>query len=239
MKFSYRPVIGLLFAVMLYSWSLQNSKKENFVAYNAFEPVNPEMIPPQGFDSFYEKFGTLLQTVNGTSYAVAYHQEDLINTLKDIINSVGIGKFRILSVGDMMPFTLTNVLIQDEKNLAYVKFSRVDFIVSSVKPFVIQKVILLPDETFNASQESFPAALMDKKNLFALDNPLHLFYPYKTSDNDMVLTAQQETDFNAVVAEHAALLAEMDSAVAATGTTGETKTYTTPYAPISVSSGWC
>jgi hypothetical protein len=101
------------------------------------------------------------------------------------INSLGLGVFTVLSVGETQQFTLLDVLVQDVKTMAVMYFKRVDFILESMNPFIVHKIIISPDERFFLSHVTPTDTL--SPSLFRLQNPLHLFYPYRTSENEMLV----------------------------------------------------
>jgi hypothetical protein len=117
-----------------------------------------------------------------------------IDTFLDMLNSSNVGKFVILSVGENTQFTFKDVLVQDVETLAVVKFSRVDLVVDPMNPFEFKKVIITPDKQFVSSQNVQGSE--EKNNaFFEIKNPLHLFYPYETTDNDMYISKYDEEMF--------------------------------------------
>jgi hypothetical protein len=147
-----------------------------------------------------DKFGTLVNLVNTTTFSVAYQLDNMIDALSTILNNVGVGKFDILSVGTSTPLTLSDVVIQDVNTLAVTRFKRVDFIVESLNPFIIQKLIITPDKQFIASQNVI-ARDPNAPAIFRIQNALHLFNPYRTSDDDMNLTKADLALFESTILE--------------------------------------
>lgn len=220
MKLPLRFVFVAALAVMLYKWSLENPERvETFVPYNSTEP------------SFLSAdVGQLVAAVNGTDYAISYHMEDLKGALETMINTAvkGMGEFKVMTIGETQPFTLTDVLLRDSGG-SHVRLKRVDFVVSSVRPFVIQKAILVPDTAYSTEKAASEGlvGVPPHDNRFLIKNPLHLFYPYETSDNEMAISLSDQDAFNAVVSEKALLSKGQ--------VTGETTTYSTPYTTVSTS----
>lgn len=206
-----RPFVLAFVAYVLYTFAVQNEKVDNFVPFNAFEV--PQYLKPQEWQMLNDKFGNLVQLTNTTNFSVATQTgsiEELIKALDRIINSIGTGRFNILSIGSSLPLTLTDVVVQDVDTLAVTKFSRVDFVVESTNPYIIHKVIVTPDPQFVSSQKVVPQDALSPK-MFRIKNPLHLFYPYATSDDDMRLTAGDETLFRTTVEEKADQMLSMSS----------------------------
>ena len=198
------PLLFIAFAYFLYY--LLNSGSDSlstFVPSNAFEV--PTNLKQKDWQVLNEKFGQLMQAVNTTTFNVSYQLDSIIDAFLTIINSVGAGKFTILSVGESQQFTLKNVLIQDIESLAVVRFKRVDFIVESMNPFKIQKVIITPDQQYTSSQNVVPTD-PQKPNFFRIQNPLHLFSPYRTSDNEMLITKDDADRFQKEIVDKAVTL---------------------------------
>lgn len=169
---------------------------DRFVPYNTYEAVSPDNknLSQSDWQTLNNKFGRLVQLVNSTTFDTSYQTDNLIDILTTVLNSSGAGKYVILSVGDSKQFTLLNTLIQDVSTLAIVRFKQVDFIVEGVKPLKVNKVIITPDKEFKSSQKVLPVDKL-KPDFFQIQNPLHLFAPYKTSDDDMKITDSDKIVF--------------------------------------------
>lgn len=201
-----KPILLLGLACLIYNVMMETRNLENFVPYNSFEV--PTNLTGKEWQTLNDKFGTLVQLVNTTQFSVAFQMEDMINAFATILNNMGVGKFTILSVGGSSPLTLTDVLVQDFNTLAVTRFKRVDFVVEAVNPFVIHKVIITPDPQFLASQNILPRDKL-APSMFRIQNPLRLFYPYPTSDDDMRLTPTDKQLFATTMSEKATQLGTM------------------------------
>jgi hypothetical protein len=196
------------FAWLISTVIFERNNLEDFVPYNSFEI--PKSLQPKEWQTLHDKFGTLIQLINATEFSVAFQMNDMITAFKAILNSMGTGKYELLSVEDSTPLSLTNVMIQDVETLAVMKFSRVDFIVETTNPFVINKVIVTPDQEFNSSQKILPKEPLSPQK-FRIRNPLHLFHPYYTSDEDMKMTPGDKLLFDTTVREKSNELQTMAS----------------------------
>lgn len=188
----------LLMALAFLLYHAIIEKRESFVPYNSFEAL-PETISAPLWKDIHDKFGTLVQTLNNGTYSASYELSNLIETFLKMLNDAGYGKYIILSVGESRQFTLVDVLVQDIETLAITKFIRVDFSVDSINPFKIQKVIITPDTEFVSSQSVQPQD--SNRDFFRIKNPLHLFSPYKTTDNDMAISSDDTQLFNKTLNE--------------------------------------
>ncbi len=188
-----KPFLAVAFAYFIYQTLIVKKHLEYFVPSNSFEP--PTNLSPEKWQALNDKFGRLIQLVNTTTFDVSYQLDNIIDTFTTILNNVGVGKYVVLSVGETKQFTLMNVLVQDISTLAVTKFARVDFIVASLDPFSIHKVIITPDGEFKTSQTVLPRDPM-KPEMFRIQNPLHLFHPHHTSVNEMALTKNDVENFN-------------------------------------------
>jgi len=156
-----------------------------------FVPSNTHDVPDlQDWNKTYKNFGTLVEKMNNTHYQISYDMENILSAFVQILNSDAekFGKFTILSVGDTKPFTLFNVLVQNVETLLVIKFTRVDFILDSMNPYIIKNVAVTLDDKFRSSQFITGAQELQNSTMFRIKNPLHLFAPYDTSDNEMIRT---------------------------------------------------
>jgi len=202
----YKPLFVLVIGYMIYTVMLERNTLSHFVPYNSFEV--PKNMDPKDWQKLNDKFGNLIQLVNTTTFSVAYQLDNMVAAFKTVINNIGVGSFEILSVGETTPLSITNVVIQDVSTLAVTRLKRVDFVVESMNPFVISKVIITPDTQYIASQNVTPKDPL-VPNLFRTKNALHLFYPYKSSDDDMMLTDVDRKLFEITQNEKAAELQKM------------------------------
>jgi hypothetical protein len=177
---------------------------DRFVPYNSFEV--PRDVSDEKWQELNDKFGRLIQVVNSTIFSVAYSLEDMGTAFMEIINHTGIGKFTMLSMGKPEVFTLHDVVIQDIGTLAVTKFTRVDFMVESLNPFKIEKVIITPEKDFVSSQHVRPTSELKPDGLFRIKNSLHLFNPYNTSHREMELTPADRGLFQDALKEKDILL---------------------------------
>lgn len=137
-------------------------------------------------------FENVVQVVNGTNYDISVNMRDTIAKLLQVLNASGLGTFIISSVGNSSPFTLYDVLVQETKSGQQTLLKRVDFVLDPLDVSRIGKVILTPDLVpVNPDQkiEGSPQSEEDKQ--FKIENPLFLFYPYATSDNDMAFPSSE------------------------------------------------
>src|SRR5215210_2371451 len=102
--------------------------REMFVPFNSFEVPIIDKKDAANWDVINDRFGTLLQTINGQKYAIAYHLDDMIQTFTNVLNASGLGKFKVISIGSTQPFTLTDVVVLDQTMQQPIHFYRVDFI---------------------------------------------------------------------------------------------------------------
>lgn len=180
----YIGLLILLLVVVMYLLRRQE-QISTFVPYNVTEA--PDSLQLGQGKSVHQRFGELIQLVNTSSFALSYRLNDMIAALRLILESVAPGKYTILSVGEHQHFALKNVVLQENATLATVKLASVDFALESMNPFRIQKVILMLDSSYNDSRDVKPNE-GDRPGYFQISNPLHLFYPYHTSDNAMAIT---------------------------------------------------
>ena len=199
-------VLALVLGYLLYTYVQEKRSISQFVPYNSFEA--PTTLKPEEWQHLNDKFGTLVQLVNTTAFSVTYQLNNMTAALSTILNNMGLGRFDVLSVGDSTPLTLTNVVVQDANTLAVMRFKRVDFIVDSMNPFIIHRMVLTPDEQYISSQKVLPQDKLSP-SMFRIDNQLHLFSPYKTSDDDMRLTTVDQDLFNKTMADKALQLNNM------------------------------
>ena len=193
-----KPLILLTFAFFIYIMMMDGKNLDKFVPSNSFEI--PNSLTTKEFAQINDKFGTLIQSVNRTTFDLGYSLDNILSTFAYILNTMGVGKFTVLSVGETQQFTLLDVVVQDVNTFAITKLKRVDFIVESLNPFKIHKVIITPDSKFIVSQKVAPIDPL-KQELFRIQNPLHLFYPYKSSDNEMILTSDDKKLFQEITKE--------------------------------------
>lgn len=211
----WRPVIVIVFAFFIYKAVMSNNLLDTFVPFNAFEA--PTTLTASQWQQLNDKFSRLVQAVNTTSYQVSYQLENILDALQNILNSSGQGKFYVLSVEESKQFTLINVIIQDLETMAVMKFSRIDFLVDSIDPYKIQKVILTPDKTFLSSQNVNAKDALQPQ-MFRIQNPLNLFYPYRTSQNEMIITNDDTKEFEKLLKEKSVSLENMYNKLDSDGT---------------------
>jgi hypothetical protein len=201
-----KPILLLALAYLIYTTMMERKSLSQFVPYNSFEA--PTEMKPKEWQQLNDKFGTLVQLVNTTTFSVAYQLDNMVAALSTVLNNMGIGKFDILSVGSSTPLSLTDVVVQDVNTLAITRFARVDFVVESLNPFVIQKVVISPDKQFTSSQNIVARDIL-VPNMFRIKNDMHLFSPYKTSDDDMKLTETDVKLFESTMTEKANQMVKM------------------------------
>lgn len=157
---------------------------EPFVASNEYEVSD---LTSEEWVKVGSLFKNVVQIVNGTNYDISGNMRDTVGKFLQVINSTGLGKFIISSVGTSSPFTLYNVLVQETTSGQQTLLKRVDFVLDPLDLTRIGKIILTPDlVAVEEGISSFPQEQQDKQ--FKIENPLFLFYPYSTSDNDMTVT---------------------------------------------------
>ena len=201
MDTSYNNIQFILFLLgALLVYGIVRTKREHFVAYNSFETPTITEKDAQNWDTLNDRFGTLLQMINGQTYAMSYQMDNLIQTFSDMLNASGLGKFKVLSIGSSKPFTLLDVVVLDVTTRQPIHFDRVDFITNSLNPFLIQKVITSPS-MLNTAPKAIDELRPD--SVFRIKNELGLFYPYPTSFNEMATSQDIIDTFQQVLAEKA------------------------------------
>ncbi len=179
----------LVVAVLL--GAIFKQTREQFVPFNAFQvPIITEKDVAD-WDVVNRRFGTILQLVNGQRFALSYQLQDMTDVFVRVLNGLGLGEFKVVSIGDTKPFTLFDVNVLDTTMGTPFHFDRIDFIVNSVNPFVVERVVTTPSLASAASAVD----PMRPDDLFVLKNPYSLFFPYKTSFNDMAITPAHVAEF--------------------------------------------
>jgi hypothetical protein len=172
----------------------ESKSNESFdvVASNTYNPPKHEGKSEKDLNEIKNQFNTLIKTINDTHYQASYEMENIVNAFEKILNQdIGNGKgsYKILSIDDSKSFTLYGVVVQEIESFFVSRFERVDFIVDSMNPFLIKNVIIELDQDFVSSQFVLPQDDLRDESMFRIKNKLHLFAPYKTSDNEMVKTS--------------------------------------------------
>lgn len=177
--------IVMLAIVAFIVYKIVRCKRENFVPYNAFEAPATSTLDVNTSELAHAKFGTLVQTINGTQFALSFELESLSVAFETALNQVSLGRYKVLSIGQTLPFSFLNVQVLDKELGEVFQFKRVDFIVSSLSPFVIDKIIVSPvdsEGTVKGVDE------LSEDSTFRIKNPMGLFYPYATSYDETVLS---------------------------------------------------
>lgn len=203
------PILILIVAYLIYYIVVESQNQDQvdfFVPSNSYEAPDESMLSQNDWKTLNEKFGRMISIVNKTTYSMAYQLDDMINAFGTVINNLGMGKFSIISVEKSLQFSLINVVVQDLETLAITKFARVDFIVESMNPFKIHKIMITADAEFKSSQNVLPQDNLKPDSLFRIKNPLHLFYPYSTSDDEMNFAESDKVEFEKAVNAKAAAL---------------------------------
>jgi hypothetical protein len=157
------------------------------VGSNSFTVDETTNIHSKSWTEIQQFFSSLVTSLNNSQYYVRYYVNDFITPLKTILNMFG--NYTIISIGMEKPYILTDVIIQrNDDSMALTKFSRVTFIKDVVNPFYIQKINVIHDNNFVSSQNVQSIDTLSSDNLFRLKNPLNLFYPYSSSDDEMIVT---------------------------------------------------
>lgn len=172
----------------------------HFVPFNSYEvpPLTSEYTDK--LSDIHDKFGTLVSYVNSQRFALSYHLDSLISTVENVLSSALNSTVVVSSVDKTTPFTMVGVIALDKVGKSVFKFERVDFIVNSMNPFLIEKIILTPNINVNEPIVQ-PLDDINSGTDFRIKNTLGLFYPYPTSYNDMVLTEEDVDKYNATVEE--------------------------------------
>jgi len=168
-------VLALFYQVTHFTW-------EPFVASNDYEVSD---LTSEEWSSISSLFQNMVQIVNGSNYSISNDLQELISKFTEVLNSTGLGRFSVVSIGTTSPFTMKDVLIRETTTGQQVKLERVDFVLDSKDLTKIGKIILTP--TLNST--SLIGTYSKQDSQFKLENPLYLFYPYATSDNDMKKTS--------------------------------------------------
>lgn len=163
---------------------------ETFVAYNDDSPFN-SLDSPWFLRS--QEIATFLGGIGNLKFALSPQVIQQQSFLQDLLNQLAKNKFnfQILSVDSMEGNTWKNIVIIDT-------ISGTSFIINSatfvIQNGLIQQIILdLPTDS-RLNWSSFNPL----DTLFRIANPLHLFSPYWTSTNDMVITDEDVSTFNKV-----------------------------------------
>jgi hypothetical protein len=180
---TWQTLLVLFVSVLVYR--IYMTKKEEFVPYNSFEAPPTRASDVQNMNLINQKFGNLLQTINGTTFALSYELDNLLDSLQKGLDVVNPGKFKIVSVGQTLPFTLLDVLILDVELNQSITVKRIDFVVSSLNPFIIENIIVTPQ-----TEDVMPIDDLQEATTFRIKNNLGLFYPYRTSYNDSILSKE-------------------------------------------------
>lgn len=197
-------VILVFLAVGLY-YLFQVNRPEHFVPYNAYRA--PVIDPTDGdeWPSANDRFEQLTSFINRQTFNLKYNSQSLQTTLSEVLQTSGLGPHTILSVEETLPFTLKGVIVLDHLTNVPVKFTRVDFMLDSLNPYIVNSVQLTKDTAFTTSQIK-PVDGLSPDTHFRLMNPLRLFYPYATSDNENAIDMDDVKAHNLVVQEHASQL---------------------------------
>ena len=203
-----KALVLLGFGYLIYYVMMERKQLAHFVPSNAFEV--PRKMDEETWQKLNDKFGQLVQLINTTPFEMAYNLEDMIGAFVLILNNMGVGKFNVLSVGKSDQFTLLDVVVQDVDTMAVTRFSRVDFVVESMNPFKLRQVLITPDKQWVSSQNVTPTDFL-RPDHFRIKNPLHLFNPYETSDDDMRLTPSDGFLFKQTMTEKANIMENMET----------------------------
>ena len=134
------PWIILVLCCYIYTKIDQN--KENFVPSNSYE--SNQLLSPEDQTTLRGNFGKLMDFVNGTEYQTSYNLDNTVDFLMRVLNNTGIGKYKLVSIGRTLPFTLVDVQVQNVETKEVNFISRVDFLVTSINPTKVSRVILTP-----------------------------------------------------------------------------------------------
>ena len=168
-------------------------KRDGFVAYNAESPIQPKdawQIQNQDLKTFF-------QNISGTHFQVAYSTANMTRLLEKVINEQAKNRyhFRVLSVNDQTNLEFRDVILQDTLSGEAITLPLVKFIPSLRDPHTLDQLIVVVPNT--PAPPQWRGTDGQLPNYFTLANPLHLFYPFYTSLNDMVITQEDVTAFNA------------------------------------------
>lgn len=199
----------LVFLAGLLLYKTLQQRNEPFVPYNSFEA--PPNTDSNAWNAINTRYGQIVQIVNSQKYAMTYNMEQLLNTLEDVLNSSGIGKFKVVSVGKTTPFTLVDVIVTDGLSNQPITFDRVDFMVNSMNPFIIERVLLTPSESMLQQLQVQGQDNLSPDTTFRIKNPLGLFYPYATSFNEMAIDQND-------ISQHVARLQATPSTISTSST---------------------
>lgn len=180
-----RPVVALSFIYLIYYTYLKGCLYEGFESQSLqFDEKEDKSVP--------ERFEKLVNVINQTTFDLPLKMGGDLGELfskiitLDLVSSVG--HFYVVNIGQVQSFSIFDVLLQDVATLSFANFTRVDFIVDSIDPNIIKNVLITPDTTFSSS--SFVVPGVATESVFQIKNPLHLFAPYSTSDNERIVSDQ-------------------------------------------------
>ena len=180
--------LGILVAWLMYQvWTGGFKDEEAFVPYNSFVvPDEPQTVKTTSEASSEDKTVNLVARVNAATWSLPYNMSDLTSALEEALNSLGLGKFKVSSVGSKGNFSLARVIVMDKESQWPMAFERVDFMLNSLNPFLLDKILITPA----MKGQGGPKALSETvdNHVFRIKNKLGLFYPYPTSDNDMAIS---------------------------------------------------
>lgn len=196
----YLFVLSLVL-IICYAYKEYFIRETFVVAHNTHSVPRTESSAQKTFQESRQQFGRLVQLVNSTNYKVTYNMENILGAFEAVLNKQDISKYHILSIGDTKPFTLYDVIIQDVQSLATIRFKRVDFMVDSLNPFVIKNVIIHVDPDYTTTQNLMATQELQPDTQFRIKNPLNLFAPYDTTDNENIRTGHDLDELQKIIKE--------------------------------------
>src|SRR6476469_2709977 len=144
-----KPLIIVVVIYFVYMMFVKKDSEasESFEAapYNIYTPPKTDATDKSHLENFNYTFTKLVKLINDSTFDIPYQLDDLKTPFANLLNTQGLGTYSILSVRQESSVSLIDVLIQDNDTYTVYRFPRVDFIVNSLNPFRIQRIVITPD----------------------------------------------------------------------------------------------
>ena len=201
--------IVLILIIITLLYILSKPTIENLVApYNVFTAPANQPLDEDQITSINNRFATLVALINNTSLSIVYKTvvssaQDMVDIFTIVLNTLAPSKYTIVSVDGSGQLTLTGVTIQDTISKQTLKFSNVSFIVNTSNGTIVERVVVTPSAALSEAAIVRARDQLSPDTFFRIKNPLHLFYPFATSDDEMTLNLDNPVPFNAALFEMA------------------------------------
>ena len=218
----FKPLVFVLVIYFAYRFFVKNTETFRAAPYNVHSPPKTDATDKSHVENVNDTYTKLVKLINDSTFDIPYKLDDFKTPFLDLLNTQGLGTFSILSVGQESSVSLINVLIQDNETYTVYRFPRVDFIVNSLNPFKIQRIVITPDLPDTTVRNLEPVDELRDDKTFRISNPLHLFYPYATSDNEMALTPNDLAQNQNLMVAKGQMLKSLENALETQGMTPAT-----------------